>query len=164
MLLEAQRASRNERAQRARGGIEPPDDVYKLMRVAYPGAFAAMLAEGAARGWPPAPVFAAGVLVFALGKAFKWWAILTLGPSWTFRVIVVPGAPLVAGGPYRWIRHPNYAGVVGELAGVAAAVNAPITGAIAIAGFGWLLLKRIAVEERTLRAADPGGPGGPAGV
>ena len=51
-------------------------------------------------------------------KALKWWAILTLGRFWTFRVIVVPGATLVAGGPYRWLRHPNYVGVIGELVGV----------------------------------------------
>ena len=46
MLIEARRAAANERAQRARGGREPPGDVYKLMRAAYPGAFAAMLVEG----------------------------------------------------------------------------------------------------------------------
>src|SRR6185503_10224668 len=52
MLVEARRASRNERAQRARGGIEPPGDVYRLMRLVYPGAFLLMLAEGAIRGGP----------------------------------------------------------------------------------------------------------------
>ena len=67
---------------------------------------------------PDPPVLAAGLAVFFVGtKALKWWAILTLGPSWTFRVIVVPGAPLIASGPYRFVRHPNYVGVVGELIG-----------------------------------------------
>ena len=47
MLVEARRAAANERAQRARGGIEPAGDVYKMMQVAYPGAFLAMIAEGA---------------------------------------------------------------------------------------------------------------------
>ena len=54
MLVEARRAARNERAQRARGGVEPRGDVYGVMRVAYPGVFLAMLAEGAVRGAPPA--------------------------------------------------------------------------------------------------------------
>src|SRR5258706_519374 len=49
MLIEAWRAARNEHAQRARGGVEPPGDVYKLMRIVYPGAFLAMFAEGVAR-------------------------------------------------------------------------------------------------------------------
>src|SRR5690242_5757285 len=99
MLVEARRAARNERAQRARGGVEPADDVYAVMQIAYPGAFAVMLAEGALRGDPPATAFAVGLTLFALAKALKWWAIVSLGPFWTFRVIVIPGAKLVASGP-----------------------------------------------------------------
>jgi methyltransferase len=97
------------------------------------------------------PVVVGGALVFAAAKAIKWWAIATLGPSWTFRVIVVPGAPLVTSGPYRWIRHPNYAGVMGELAGVALIAGAPVTGAVGFVAFGALVMTRIRVEVRTLR-------------
>jgi methyltransferase len=153
LLVEARRASRNERAQRARGGIEPPDDVYKVMRVVYPGAFLAMFAEGAVRGAPPAAVLVGGAAAFAVAKALKWWAILSLGPFWTFRVIVVPGVPLVVNGPYRWLRHPNYVAVMGELAGVAAVTGASVSGSVAIVAFGALLIKRIAVEERALRTS-----------
>src|SRR5580765_5139735 len=119
MLIEARRASRNERAQRARGGIEPPGDVYRWMQVVYPGAFLAMFVEGAVRGGPAPGLFLVGAIVLAAAKALKWWAILSLGPFWTFRVIVVPGASLVARGPYRFVRHPNYVGVLGELVGAA---------------------------------------------
>jgi len=98
----------------------------------------------------------AGATVFVLAKAFKWWAILTLGPFWTFRVIVVPGVTLVATGPYRWLRHPNYVGVVGELAGAALMTGALVTGPIAAAGFLFLLSKRIAVESRMLESATRG--------
>src|SRR5262249_58475610 len=119
MLIEARRAAAHERAQRARGGIEPAGDVYRVMRVSYPGAFLVMLGEGAWRDGVPVPIVAAGLALFAAAKALKWWAILSLGPFWTFRVIVIPGASLVAGGPYRFIRHPNYVAVVGELVGAA---------------------------------------------
>ena len=153
LLVEARRASRNERAQRSRGGIEPPHDVYKTMRVVYPGAFLAMFAEGAARGSPATAVIVAGVIVFAAAKILKWWAILSLGPFWTFRVIVVPGVPLIVKGPYRWLRHPNYVAVIGELIGVAAFTGAPVSGSVAIVAFGALLIKRIAVEERALRTS-----------
>jgi methyltransferase len=153
MLIEALHASRNERAQLARGGVEPADDVYPLMRIAYPLAFAAMLGEGFVRGAPPAPIAAAGLAVFAAAKGLKWWAILTLGRFWTFRVIVIPGATLIRRGPYRWLRHPNYVGVVGELLGVALAAGAPVSGVAAMTGFGLLLLKRIRVEERALDTA-----------
>ena len=46
MLVEARRAAANERAQRARGGIEPKHDVYPFMQIAYPGVFLAMIGEG----------------------------------------------------------------------------------------------------------------------
>jgi methyltransferase len=153
MLIEALRAARNERAQRVRGGIEPPDDVYQAIRIAYPASFLAMLAEGALRGLPASTALGTGAAVFVFAKALKWWAILTLGPAWTFRVIVVPHAPLVAGGPYRFLRHPNYVGVIGELMGTALMTGAVVAGPIAIVTFAGLLVRRIAVEERALRAA-----------
>jgi methyltransferase len=153
MALEARRASRNERAQLARGGVEPHGDVYKAMRVVYPLAFVAMLGEGVARGGsPPAPLVAAGIAIFTSAKCLKWWAIRSLGPAWTFRVIVVPGARLVTRGPYRWLRHPNYVGVIGELAGVALMAGALVSGVAAVTVFGLLIVKRIAVEERALDA------------
>jgi methyltransferase len=152
MAVEALRAARNERAQRIAGGVEPPDDVYRWMQIAYPGAFAAMCLEGLARETPlPPAMLAVGALVFVLGKALKWWAIVTLGRCWTFRVIVVPGATLVDRGPYRLIRHPNYVGVIGELVGVAMLTGASVSGPIATAVFGALILRRIAVEERALQ-------------
>src|SRR5207302_315004 len=78
-------------------------------------------------------VLLAGATLFAAAKALKWWAIATLGPAWTFRVIVVPGAPLVASGPYRFVAHPNYIGVVGELVGATLMTGAFISGPIATA-------------------------------
>ena len=151
MLIEAARAARNERAQKARGGVEPQDDVYTVMRVVYPAAFLAMLAEGAVRGAASSSVLSAGVVVFAAAKVVKWSAILALGPSWTFRVIVVPGDRLVATGPYRYLRHPNYVGVAGELGGAALMTGALVSGPLAMLMFGALLRKRIAVEERALK-------------
>jgi methyltransferase len=153
MLLEARRAAANERAQRLRGGVEAHGDVYSLMRIAYPGAFAAMLVEGVINGTPGPAAVAAGAAIWLGAKALKWWAIVSLGPSWTFRVIVVPRMPLVASGPYRWLRHPNYLGVVGELVGVAVMTAAVVTGPLATVLFLWLLARRIAVESRMLAAA-----------
>ncbi len=153
MLVEAARARRNECAQKARGGIEAPDDVYRIMRVVYPAAFLLMLAESAVRGRGPAGTVVTGAAVFAAAKIIKWSAILALGRGWTFRVIVVPGDTLVTSGPYRYLRHPNYVGVIGELVGAALMTGARATGPIAVIVFAALLYKRIAVEERALRAA-----------
>jgi methyltransferase len=152
MLVEAARAAQNERVQRARGGIEPSGDVYEVMRVAYPAAFLIMLTEGFVRGAPSSAVVLLGAVVFVSAKLLKWWAIRALGSAWTFRVIVVPGAKLVAHGPYRFVRHPNYIGVIGELAGTALMTGAAIAGPLTGIAFLLLLLKRIAVEERATGA------------
>jgi methyltransferase len=154
MWIEAARASRNERVQRTRGGVEPAKDVYAAMQIAYPGLFLAMVVEGLLRGQPSRGVVIAGVAIFLAAKSLKWWAIRSLGPAWTFRVIVVPGFSLVSSGPYRYLRHPNYLAVVGEFVGVALMTGARITGPIALVIFGYLLAKRIAVEDRALSKPD----------
>jgi methyltransferase len=157
MLAEARRASRHDRALLASGALEPPGDVYRAMRIIYPACFAAMIAEGWLRGAGFGGRFAAGLAVFAGAKAIKYWAIAALGPRWSFRVLVPRGAPPIESGPYRYLRHPNYAGVVGELAGTALMTAAPIAGLASLAVFGGLLAARIRVEERALSSA--GQPG-----
>jgi methyltransferase len=153
LIVESLRAAANERAQLVRGGHEAAGDVYTIMRVVYPGAFLAMFVEGALRGAPATSAVFAGMILFLAAKLLKWWAILSLGRFWTFRVIVVPHGGLVASGPYRWLRHPNYVGVMGELAGVALMTGALLSGVAGFVTFGGLVLKRIAVEERALREA-----------
>ena len=91
-----------------------------------------------------------GLALFGLAKALKVWAISSLGSKWSYRVLVVPGDPLVATGPYQLIAHPNYVAGVGEIVSVAAIVWAPITGALAAFGFGWLMILRMRIEDRAL--------------
>jgi methyltransferase len=62
----------------------------------------------------PLEVFWLGV--FVLLQLGRVWVIATLGERWTTRIIVLPGAPLVRSGPYRFVRHPNYVVVAGEIA------------------------------------------------
>ena len=150
MLLEAALSRHNERVLRVRGAIEPADDVYRWMQVAYPLAFVVMAVEGALQPVLPQDRLLWGIAVFTVAKGIKYWAISTLGPRWSFRVLVEPGAPLVTTGPYRFLRHPNYLGVVGELAGVALMLSAPIAGTIATLGFAVILWRRIRVEDRAL--------------
>jgi methyltransferase len=54
--------------------------------------------------------------IFVLLQVGRIWVIATLGPRWTTRIIVLPDVPLVARGPYRFVNHPNYVVVVGEIA------------------------------------------------
>jgi methyltransferase len=90
------------------------------------------------------------LVLFGWAKALKFWAIAHLGALWTFKVLVVPGTPLVTSGPYRYVRHPNYIAVMGEIVAIAVALQAPIAGSAGAVAFGWLLTRRIRVEERAL--------------
>ena len=147
---EAILSAHNERVLRARGAVEPAGDVISLMRLAYPGAFVAMGIEGALMGPAPPNILMLGLALFGLAKALKVWAITSLGSKWSYRVLVVPGDPLVATGPYQFVSHPNYLAVAGEIASVAAIVWAPITGSLAVLGFGALMIARIRIEDKAL--------------
>lgn len=150
MAGEAALSAFNERELRAKGAVEPPGDVIGLMRVAYPLSFVAMGIEGAISGPALRDVLMWGLALFGFAKALKMWAIASLGSRWSYRVLVVPGAPLVTTGPYRFLSHPNYLAVVGEIVSVAMIVWAPITGTLATIGFGALMIARIRIEDRAL--------------
>jgi len=64
---------------------------------------------------PEADVSWTWLAVFVVLQALRIWVIATLGPRWTTRIIVLPGAPLVASGPYRFVSHPNYWVVAAEI-------------------------------------------------
>lgn len=151
MLVELWLSTRHERLLRARGALESPDPVYATMRWAYPAVFVAMAFEGFLTGPVPTNVVLAGAAIFILGKCLKAWAIATLGERWTYKVLVLPGVPLVTGGPYQFVRHPNYVGVFGELIGMALITGARVTGPLGVVFFSWLLVRRIRAEEQALR-------------
>ena len=155
MLGELWVSIRHERALLARGAITPPDPVYHAMRWAYPAVFVAMAVEGAIWAAPEGSerpiLLLIGVGLFTAAKLLKFWAIATLGQRWTYKVLVLPGIPLVASGPYRLMRHPNYVGVVGELIGMALITGARVSGPVGIVFFSWLLALRIRAEDQALR-------------
>jgi methyltransferase len=150
MLFEAGLAARHDRALRSVGAREPPDDVFPWMQVAYPAAFLGMALEAWLHQARVDTLFVAGMINFAAAKWIKYWAIATLGPRWTFRVLVPPASSRITTGPYRFMRHPNYLGVMGELLGMAIMAHAPVAGGAAIVIFGVLITARIRVEERAL--------------
>jgi methyltransferase len=151
MLAEMQLSRYNERTLRARGAVEPPDDVYRAMAWAYPLLFVSMGLEGAWWGPAPGATTLAGAALLGASKALKFWAIAALGGRWTFRVLVPPGGALVTSGPYGLLRHPNYVAVMGELASVALIVGARVSGPVAMLLFGVLIRHRIRMEEAALR-------------
>lgn len=154
-LVELVVSRRHARALLARGGVEVGASHYPAMVAIHAGLLLGCAVEPAltARSiptlaWPM-------VALVVLAQALRWWAVVTLGGRWTTRVVVVPGAPRVAAGPYRLLPHPNYLAVVVEGFALPAACAAWATAAtFAIANLALLAL-RIRTEERALDAAAP---------
>ncbi|MCP9275847.1 isoprenylcysteine carboxyl methyltransferase family protein [Mycolicibacterium arenosum] len=94
-------------------------------------------------GWPM-------VGVVALSTAMRWWCATTLGKHWNPRLIVVPNAPLVRGGPYRWIHHPNYTAVVAEVAALPLVHSAWVTAIVFSIANAAVLNVRIRAENAAL--------------
>lgn len=83
-------------------------------------------------------------------QAARIWVIASLGPYWTTRIIVVPDRPLVTSGPYRYLRHPNYAIVVAEIALLPLAFGAWEIAFLFTLFNLFLLYHRLRIEERAL--------------
>jgi len=98
------------------------------------------------------------LVLTVLANVLRWWCITTLGERWTARVIVLPGAPLVRSGPYRWFAHPNYVAVIIEGFALPLTGSAWITAVTFTVLNAALLTVRIRCEVRALADAAPGGP------
>ena len=155
-LAELVVARRNAAWSFARGGVESGAGHYPVMVVLHTGLLIGALAEVWLLGRVFLPALGWPMLVLALGsQALRWWCIRTLGPRWNTRVIVVPGLPLVGGGPYRWFRHPNYVAVVVEGLALPLVHTAWITASVFTVANALLLRVRIRTENRALVAAEP---------
>lgn len=131
------------------GGREYGAGHYPAMVVLHTGLLVACPVEAARRPFVPALGWAMLALVLA-SQALRWWCITTLGPRWNTRVIVVPDLPLVSGGPYRLLRHPNYVAVVVEGVALPLVHTAWVTAAVFTALNALLLRVRIRTEDAAL--------------
>lgn len=104
-------AARNTRRLRALGAIEIGQAHYPVMVSLHASWLIVLWLTVGGR-----PVSMALLGLFVVLQALRVWVLATLGERWTTRVIVLPGAPLVTGGPFRFLRHPNYCVVIGEIA------------------------------------------------
>ena len=85
-------------------------------------------------------------------QGLRLWILATLGSRWTTRIIVLPGAPLIASGPYRYFSHPNYAVVASEIALLPLALYLPLLALIFTVLNAAVLVIRIRTEARALSA------------
>ena len=116
-LWELSRSHRNEIRMKEKGGFECFPKHYRFMVALHVSWFVAMLAEvWYFRITPPLWLVIAGILGLAAGQVLRYLAIRTLAERWSTRIYVVPDAPLIQHGIYRFVRHPNYWGVILEIA------------------------------------------------
>ena len=145
-LAELVLAARNTNRLRAAGAFELDARGYPafvLLHGAWLLSLALFVPATAPPSWPLLAVYA----VLQLGRV---WILASLGRHWTTRIIVLPGAPLVRRGPYRFVRHPNYLIVAAEIAALPLAFGA-VTIAIVFSLANLVLVaRRIAIEERAL--------------
>lgn len=143
-------STRNARRLLARGGRESGQRLYQAM-VAFHAVFLPALALGAIAYRDPPTAWAWLAVAGALAaQGLRWWAISTLGDRWSTRVIVVPGAKPVTGGPYRYLRHPNYLAVILEMACLPLAWGLWRLAIFFTLGNAVILWFRIREEERAL--------------
>jgi methyltransferase len=149
-LLELRLSRRHERLLRARGAVERGREHYPLMVGLHVLWLLSTLVEGLLRG-PDIPVYwPVPLALFLLAQLLRYWAILSLGDYWNTRVLVVPGTRLVARGPYRYLRHPNYAVVIVEIATFPLIFGDWITALVFSILNAALLFVRIRTENRAL--------------
>jgi methyltransferase len=141
-------ATRNTQKLKARGGIEIGAEHYRYIVLLHMAWLMAVL-------WLlPAPLVIhwAWLAVFAVLQAGRVWVIASLGPYWTTRIISIPGVPLVRRGPYRFVRHPNYLVVAGEILVLPLAFGEIAVAIIFSIANAAMLYWRIREEEAALAA------------
>jgi methyltransferase len=135
-----------------RGAVEHGRKHYTVMVAVHALFLASCVLEVWLMGRPWVPVLAAtmGALLLA-ASALRLWVIAVLGERWSTRVVYVPGDPTVTVGPYRWLKHPNYLAVVVEFAALPMLHTAYLTAVLFGLVNGFVLRRRIQVEEAALR-------------
>lgn len=148
-LCELLLAARNTRRLRKSGAIEIDAGGYPAFVLLHAGWLATLFLA------VPQTTVAFGPLLYAYGvlQLGRIWVIASLGRRWTTRILVIPGAPLVRRGPYRFLRHPNYVIVAAEIAVLPLALGAVGTALVFSVLNALLLRRRIGIESRALRQA-----------
>jgi methyltransferase len=150
-LAELVVSKRNATWSMEHGGVEWGRGHYPFMVVLHSGLLVGALVEAWVRRPDVAPALAWTMTALVVGsQALRWWCITTLGPRWNTLVIVVPGLAPVTGGPYRWLKHPNYVAVVVEGAALPLVHAGWITALVFTVLNAALLTVRIRVEDQAL--------------
>jgi methyltransferase len=142
---------RNQRRLEAQGVLKARDPYFHWMVLLHAAVLAGAALEVLWLNRPliPAVAIVTGAL-FALANAVRWWVIRTLGTHWNVQVMDSASLGVISTGPFRLVRHPNYAAVFIELAALPLIHTAWLTALVGSVGHAWVLSRRLAVEEAVL--------------
>jgi len=157
-LIELRIAGRNRHALLARGGVEVAPRHYRWMVLLHTAFLICCPLEVWLLGRPFVPALGIPMLLLVLlATGLRYWVISTLDGRWTTRIVVLPGASPVTGGPYRFLRHPNYLAVITEMLALPLVHTAWLTAILFSVLNGLILHVRIRAEEEALaRMSDYG--------
>lgn len=150
-LAEVVVAEGNRSWSREQGGVEFGARHYPVMVALHTGLLAGCLIEPLVLQRPFIPVLGWTMLAIVLAaQGLRWWCITTLSHQWNTRVIVIPGAERIAGGPYRLVPHPNYVAVIAEGIALPLVHSGWITAGVFTVLNAALLRTRVKVENAAL--------------
>lgn len=152
-LAELRLAARNAERIRRMGGYEAARNTYPAIVLLHAAFFGSWALEFWIARPEPGALLPAGAVAFAVLQALRYWCIVSLGPFWNTRVFVVPGMKPVRRGPYRYMKHPNYAVVTLELLVLPLMFGCLATAAVFPLLNVFVLQGRIAAEEAAIRTA-----------
>jgi len=150
-LIELVVSRRNAKWSLSQGGKEFGRGHYPVMVAMHSLLLVSCVVEVATQHRPFLPWLGwSMVAVVVLSTMVRWWCVATLGKHWNPRLIVIPNAPLVSGGPYRWLHHPNYTAVAAEVAALPLVHSAWLTAIVFSAANALVLNVRIRAENTAL--------------
>ena len=138
-------AERNTRRLLAKGAHEVGRGHYPFVVAVHAGWLVALWLLG-----PGPPIHVFPLIIYIALQGARAWVLLSLGERWTTRIIILPGAPLVRHGPYRWLNHPNYLIVIAEIAVLPLVFGLPVVAAFFSALNAIVLWVRLREENRAL--------------
>lgn len=150
-LFELYISQRNKAYMLAQGGLEHDSNYLWVVKVLQLSWFGLMVAEvwWLDRPWSTVRAEIALIAVVA-GQYLRYLSMQALGHRWTLAIVTIPGAPVVDSGIYRYLRHPNWLGVILEIAAVPLIHGAYLTAIFFSLSNAFLLAKRIQAEEQAL--------------
>jgi methyltransferase len=150
-IVELKISRTNQKDMASRGAARVTEPHFQWMVIVHTAVLIGAAAEVVFLRRPLIPALAIPMtILFLLSNALRWWVIRTLRSHWNVQIVNSAPLGVVSDGPYRWVRHPNYAAVFVELIALPLIYTAWISALVAAIGNGLVLHSRLAVEDRML--------------